>query len=554
MPSRRTVLHVVAIALVTLLAYSGSFDGAFVSDDVRGVQHNELLHSLDWEGVKAIVRDRTRTNYIPVTDLSLALDYLVFGPEPFGFHVTNLILHTLCALLVYRLLLRFEFPGAVAFFASLLWAVHPLNVESVAFISERKNVLSTFFFLSAFLTYLRFSELGRPRTYALTFVLFLLALLSKMNTMVLPAVCIAYEVLVRSRLRRRDWIAAVPMLVAGIAVSSMAISDSRQWTMTYYANSPIVTWLSSTTVVFRYLRRVFWPTGLQYYYLVPLRGSLLDPTVTLSVLGLLVLLVWFVWLAWNKRREAFWIAWFALTLSPMLNIVPFPSMMQDRYMYVPMVGVVALLCEAWVRLPRSRLVQRLLPAAAAVAIVLLAGLTHARVEIWDSPRSLWTDGASNELYIASDSGRGHPEDAERMEVLRTILLRAPESPVLHNNLGAMYFEHRKLPSALEHLEKAAKENPRHPVILLNLGRAYLRNGDLDKAREALQETVRVDPYSFYAHLNLARIYLAEENAPAARAELDSCAELRPFPALWALEERSLEELLGRSSRSAKSPS
>ncbi len=543
---RALLLYPAAIATLTFLAYSGSFDGQFVSDDVRAIRNNPLIRSLEPANIAEIFRSFDASNYMPVKVLSQAIDYRLWGPEPFGFHLTNLLLHILCALLVYRLLLRLKMPSTAALLTALLWALHPLQVESVAFMDERKNVLSTLFFLWAFLKYLDFSESGRRASYLGLVALFVLALLSKMNTVVLPAVCLAYEAAHRFRLRKRDVLVCLPLLAIGAAVVWYNLAGNRFHGARWHGGSPIVTWLSSSVVVFRYLANTIAPTDLRVFYNVPLRGSPFDTPVALSLLGLIGLVAATVWLLARKRSEAFWILWFGLTLAPMLNIVPFASLMQDRYMYLPLLGPLALLVGTLDRLTRASAARRTLATAAAAVIVACAGLTYQRVEIWSDPISLWRDSALRNWYIATDSGRWRPPDSgQKMAILREAARETPASAVVQNNLGAMLFESGQLSEAIAHLERAEQLSPHEPILLLNLGRAYHRSGDLAKAEATLKRATARDPYSFFAHLNLARVYLAHRDAPAARAELDACARIRPDSASggqWRGESEWLERL------------
>ena len=271
---RDIVLLAVAIAVVTIAAFGPSVSGEFVSDDTQSVRDNPLLRSLDGTHLKAIFSSFDDSNYIPIKVLSLAIDRSLWGPSPTGFHVTNILLHVLCALLVFAILMRLEMPPIASCLAALVWAVHPLQVESVAWISERKNVLSGLFFLAAFLLYLSYSETGRTRTYIAIVALFVLATLSKMNTMVLPALCLAYEATYRFRLRRRDLQAALPLLGIGAMVGWYNLSGNPIHGASYHGGSAIVTWLSSSVVVFRYLGNAVLPVSLCSSYDVPLRDSL----------------------------------------------------------------------------------------------------------------------------------------------------------------------------------------------------------------------------------------------------------------------------------------
>ena len=138
--------HSALIVILIFVAYSGSFDGEFVSDDIRRVRDNPTIQSLQWSNIKEIFTTFDGANYMPLKVLSLAVDYQLWGPTPTGFHITNLLIHIFCALLIYNILIRIGMHPPPACLIALLWAIHPLQVESVAWISERKNVLSGLFF------------------------------------------------------------------------------------------------------------------------------------------------------------------------------------------------------------------------------------------------------------------------------------------------------------------------------------------------------------------------------------------------------------------------
>lgn len=388
---RRPLLHGTAIALLILLTYSGSFGGAFISDDTQEVATKELIRALDWNHVRGIFRTFDGANYMPVTVLSFAVDYRLWGLTPAGYHFSNLVIHLLNALLVYALLRRLEMPPNAALIAAAIWGVHPLQVESVAWISERKNVLSGLFFFAAFHVYLSFSERPRVGTYLGMLGLFLIAVLSKMNTMVLPAMCLAYEIAFRFRLGLRDVLAAVPMFAIAAAVAWYNLAGNPIHGNDYWGGSALVTWLSSGVVVFRYLENLILPTDLTTYYEVRLRDSVFDPPVLLSLLGLAALAAATVSGILTKRTRGFWILWFGIALAPMLNIVPFRSMMNDRYMYLPMLGPVVLITAFLAECARGQRARYPLVVAAVVVIGAYAGLSYRRVEIWANPLTYWKD-------------------------------------------------------------------------------------------------------------------------------------------------------------------
>jgi len=381
------------IALVTALTYAGSFDGAFVADDLPAVRGNELIRSLAPANLAAIFTSFDDANYVPLKVLSLAVDYRLWGPGPAGFHFTNLLLHVLSALLVHRILLRLELGALPALGVALLWAVHPLQVESVAWISERKNVLSGFFFFGAFVAYLAWSESGRAAHYVALLVLYALALLSKMNTVVLPAVCLAYEVTFRWRLRRRDWLASLPLFALGALVVWFNLDGNPVHGRRYHGGSAIVTGLTSAVMLMRYLRNTVLPTDLSWWYGREnlLRDSALDPVVLLSLLGLAAIAAATIWSIRTRRPAAFWLLWFGITLAPMLNLIPFPSLIQDRYMYLPLLGLLVLAANALQAAMRRGAPRWAIGSLAVAAILACAVLSFQRVEVFDTPESLRRD-------------------------------------------------------------------------------------------------------------------------------------------------------------------
>ena len=546
----RSLAIALLIAAAIAFAYRDSFAGGFVSDDTGAILHNPLLGALDLAGVRQIFASFDDSNYIPLKVLSLAVDQRIWGPEPFGYHLGNLLLHIAAALLVWRILLRAGLSAGAALLVTLLWALHPLQVESVAWMSERKNVLSGALFFAAFLLYQRFAASGRWTTYAGVLGLFVLALLSKMNTVVLPALCLAYDALVLRRLGRRSLLASLPLFAAGALVVWYNLAGNPIHGAHFHGGSAVVTWLSSATVVPRYLAAVVWPARLRTFYYVPLHGSPFDAPVLLALAVLAALALLVVGLARRRGREAFWVLWFGVTLSPMLNLVPFPTLMQDRYMYLPLVGVLAAPATALDAALRGRLARRGVAAlAAAVAVVAMLASAR-RVPVWHDETSLWRDWGLQEWYLPVDVGpvRVRGSD-ERLAILEEAARTAPDDVVARHNLGALLYERGDLRRATVELEAAQRLGAGDDgVPLLNLGRAYLFGGDPRRAAEVLRRAVAAEPYSFYAQLNLARAAMALGDADTAAAALDACERVRPGSAhLIATEREQLRRLQGAAS-------
>ena len=535
-----SVVAVVAIALLTAIAYARSFRGGWISDDVTLIAEEPVVHALTADNVRAMTTARTDgVNFIPLNFLSLALDWTLWGPNPAGFHLTNLAIHLANALAIYWLLLRLGESAGLATAAALLWAVHPVQVESVAWISERKNVLSTLFFLLAFHAYLRWSARRRVGTYGAILALFVAALLSKINTIVLPVVTLAYELLLQRRLRMRDVAAVVPLVACGGAAAWLNLHDNPSHGLAYHGGTFWVTLRTSATTIPGYLFNVLVPIRLASYYPVPLHDSWLDPPVATAVAVILVLATLTIGLAWRGRRDAFWLAWFAATLAPMLNLVPFPALMNDRYLYLPVLGILVPL----VRLARDVLrrtgANRAAPVLLGATAAALVLLTIARVPVFHDELALWADFALRFSYISADRPYGAAPRLEEKRLLQDALTRHPDRAALYNNLGAFAFEENRLADAIPPLERARVLDPRDPVVALNLGRTYLLAGRIDDAVATLREAAALEPPSFFAHLNLARALLQRGDVAGARAELTRAQAIKRDPWFWAAVERQV---------------
>jgi tetratricopeptide (TPR) repeat protein len=542
-PLRASLLHVAAIALVTFMAYSGSFGGEFVSDDIRRVRDNPTIRSVEWSHIREIFSTFDGSNYMPLKVLSLAIDYQLWGPRPAGYHLTNLLIHIACALVIYAFLMRLGLSPGPACMTALLWAIHPLQVESVAWISERKNVLSGFFFFAAFHVYLGFSERRRTGTYLAVLMLYAMAILSKMNTMVLPAICLAYEMTFRFRLRGSDVAASLPLFAIAAAAAWYNLAGNPIHGTDWHGASVVVTWLSSSVVFFRYLGKLALPTDLQPWYEVPLRSHLGDPAVLLSVIGLLAIAATTIWLIYTRRRGTLWILWFVITLLPMLNVVvPFRSLMQDRYMYLSILGPLALGATYLSALARSRTSRNRIAAAVGALIVAWTVLSYRQVQVWANPLSLWRFGTKRRAVIAGDLPYKPADYDAKVAYLRGVLADNP-SAATHNNLGSLYLGAGQIARAFPHFEKAAKLDPNNPNIMLNLGRVHLRLGEISAAQRLLERAVTLLPYSVTARINLARVYLTLGRTEGARKELDECERLRPnSPWVWQRERAYLKQL------------
>jgi tetratricopeptide (TPR) repeat protein len=216
--------------------------------------------------------------------------------------------------------------------------------------------------------------------------------------------------------------------------------------------------------------------------------------------------------------------------------------MQDRYMYLAMLGPLVLVASALDAACRSQAARTAAVGAAMAAIAACTVQTYRQVEVWDSPLSMWKEGALKRAAIPGEPPHPVEDYDAKVAYLRAALQGGPTA-VIHNNLGALYFQAGELAPALRELEAATKLDASHGTIALNLGRAYARAGRLDAARERLEHAARVEPYLSLARIALARVHLARGDAAAARRELDAHDRLRPeSPWMTSRERAHLQRL------------
>ena len=251
---RRTFLVSLFLTLTGLI-YFNSLKNGFVFDDPHYISNNYLIKALDSQGLWKLFSSFYAWDYLPLTQLSLSIDYWFYGLNPAGYHFTNTLLHFVNSLLVYHLALRISQSGRVAIWTSLIFLVHPLQVESVAWISERKNLLSFFFFSFSFLTYLR------RGTCLLSLLLFLLACLAKTTVVILPLLLVLYDTSFASKHLKNILLDKVPYFFISIGITLLTLlSHSSGGTLREHPdNNPINTVFSMMVVFKEYLVKFLFP-------------------------------------------------------------------------------------------------------------------------------------------------------------------------------------------------------------------------------------------------------------------------------------------------------
>lgn len=387
-----------SLAVATLLAYYAVFGHQFILnwDDYNYVVNNAAIQGVDLNNLKSIFSDFFVGNYAPVHLLSYIPDYLIWNLNPHGYHVSNVLIHILNGFLIYRLFQALKIEALPALFGAALFLLHPVQVESVAWVSERKNLLACCFFLLAMLSYLRFKndKAGAARHYASSLVFLTLALLSKSIAVVFPLVVICHDLCFHSAAKRRIKIAGyLPYLllavIAGILAMISQTPEIGGGRREYPGGSVISTIWTMAPVLVAYMKDIFYPLELSPYYMVTIRPSA-DAVAICSLLVLGGMAVFLIKSFKLRPRLFFFAMIFIISLLPVLQIIPILTLKNDRYLYLPMIGVAGAGALLLGRVLRAGFRVRMAALTTATVICIGCGaVTHYQSQGWYDEITLW---------------------------------------------------------------------------------------------------------------------------------------------------------------------
>jgi hypothetical protein len=340
---RSGLLFPLLLLLATLAVYGTTLDHGFIYnwDDTGYLLENEAIRGFTLENIKLLFGNYFIGNYAPIHLLSYLIEYTLWGLNPAGYHVVNLLLHGANGILLYFLLRRLSLEDMTALLAAAIFICHPVQVESVAWISERKNLLAMLFFLLALSHYLSWRESGSYRDYALTLAAFILAVLSKSVVVIFPVVVLMVDLCFPVSGRRLRLADKVPFILIAAAGSALAIMSQSHFAgggvREYPGGNLLTTMYTMLPVLVTYLQDCLWPVGLLPLYLVPIRVTP-DPVVICSLLLFLGVIAWGCRLWRRERRLCFFLALFFVALLPVSQLVPLITLKNDRYLYFPLLG------------------------------------------------------------------------------------------------------------------------------------------------------------------------------------------------------------------------
>lgn len=523
-PRTRAWVFAFTLTAVTVLAYRPAWNGGFLWDDDVYITNNELLTAPD--GLRRIWFSLdSPSQYFPLVYSTFRFEHALWDVNPTGYHWVNLLLHIANALLVWAVLARLKVPGA--WLAGAIFALHPVQVESVAWITERKNVLMGFFFFLTLLAWIAFVNRRTKRPwlfYWLALILYLLALSAKTTACTLPAALFLILWLQNKPISSKRILQIIPFLVLGLTMGALAVWWERYHQGTSRAVftflSPIERVLVASRAVWFYLSKLIWPSNLTFIY--P-RWDI-APTHLLNYSWLLAGVITCVAIYFLRRYVGRSVevaaGFFLVTLSPVLGFIMLYTFrytfVADHYQYLACIGPIALASAGLVNLADTFKNSRTLILSAALCVVaVLATLTWQQAAMYGNIEALW----------------------------RTTLARNPGCWMAHNNLGIVLFQKGELDEAIAHYRTTLQMQPNFWDADYNLGSALLGKGQVDEAIFYCDKAVAMQPNDPDAQVALANAFLQKKQIDDAIAHYQKAVAMRPdyFLARYGLGHALLEK-------------
>lgn len=554
------LLTVSCILLLIILVYANSLHNDFTNWDDRSlVVEDPAIRSLSFGNLLEMFTPQPGKTYQPVRVLSYAIDYHFWKLNPVGYHLGNTILHGLSAILLYLLLtgvlnqIRGEDEVGsnrmISFITALLFTVHPVNVEAVAWIASRKYGLLSFFYFLSFFLFVKNSEEGkyRPMYYILSIITYVFALLSSPFSVTLPAMLFLYDYCRKPDINflsvlKKRFLYYIPYVLLSISQSVIimqVVSVGRGAAVKgHYHNNPLATLAAMLSAFYGYIKNLILPLWLNNWYVENVSFTLCNYKIAFSVITILALVVVvLVRLRSGKKLALFCLAWFFITLLPVSNIIPISTKIADRYLYLPAVGLFL-----WFSLILYSLTNTLLPKKGKILITFtivaflissLSYLSMQRNKVWANTITLWSDSIgkqANNRTAHLNLGQALSEQGKLNEAMihfREALRLSPNYAEAHNNLGSALAQQGKLELAVPHFYTALKILPDFAEAHNNLAVALARQGRLEEAAKHYSEAARLYPDSAEVHNNLAVALVGLGRVDEAVPHYFRAVELKP---------------------------
>ena len=487
-------LHIALLVVAVVIAYSKVFHAGFISwDDYEYVVHNKDITGFGAEQISAWFSKFYIGNYHPLTICSYAINHLFGGAQPFVYHLTNILLHTGNAIILYFFINKLQPNKVVGLFVALIFALHPVQTESVSWIAERKTLLCAFFYLLAMLQYMGYVSAPSFKKLMVVVLLGVAAMLSKGIGVALPLSLIAVDIwLARDLRNKKVWLEKLPLFVVSIVFGLVAIkAQAAEKALGMHAEHNLLnTLLFAADAYVQYIVHLFVPAKLSVIYPYPMEVGILEYLCLVVAIGIAALAV----VAYRKKWYVLsgGIVFYTVNIILVLQFIQFGEcLMADRYLYIAGIGVIfpaVYYPFALLQGVSKQFVATMFTTA--IALVLLT-MTFFRNDIWLSDLDFFT----------------------------SILNTFPNSSVAQYSVGALYTRMGEYDVAETHLTKAVQIDPNNYKAWYDKGALHLRQGRVDDALDALNKCIAIKEYS-KAYFSRAMLYEGTGRPALAIADAD----------------------------------
>jgi len=548
----------ICLLLLTCLFYAPVFQNDFVNwDDIQTITQNSNIRTINVETIKWMFTTLYTAHWMPLTWLSFSLDNLIYGMKPMGFHLTNLALHCMNVLIVFVLTIHLVgFIGARAldleveekdrfaikcgFLSAILFGLHPLRVESVAWATERKDVLYSFFYLLSLCVYLVRARgngsMAWKDRHVLCLILFVCSVMSKLMAVTLPMVLLILDFWPLKRLSKGALLEKTPYFLVSLGGGALAIVASMGSAFSLANNIGLYyRMVNPIRSLFFYIVKTVFPFNLSPVYPFALRfDAEFYIEVVFSILAFILVCV--TLLRWRQNRPYLIAAWFfyIVALLPVLGILQIGNQAAaDRYIYMASLGI---------SIPLSVLITRWISKSGAgwlmvslVAAVILGLMTSKQVGIWKNSRVLWERAV--QIYPDQSSfahgnlgatyqSLGMDQEAYR-EFQRSIAIPPPRA-MSYNGLGVLYFKAGKSSEAIQYLKYAMSLEPKYISPRLNLWLGYQRLGMKNEALEEIRRVIQIEPNVPEHQFKLGQSFMVLGDKENAKRAFTKACEMAPM--------------------------
>lgn len=535
---RKNWLCALLICAVVLVAYWPAYTAGFLWDDYTMVTDSALLRG----PLRLIWFSAVPADYFPLTYSSLWVEWRLWGENPMGYHIVNVVLHALSCVIFWRVLVRLKLPGA--FLAAMLFAVHPVNVESVAWVAERKNALAMVFYMLTAWSFVCFAQTRKLGFYVLSLGAFLLSLLAKTSVVAWPVVAVGIFYFCQKTSAKQNATQEKPFRAVAVSVVwvlpfflvSLGLGLLTIWFQYHRAigndvihHHDFLTRLAGAgCAVWFYLWKALVPYPLSFVY--PMWN--IDShslAVFLPAIALVVAVGVLLWRRASWSNAVLWgLIYFVLLLAPVLGFINIYfqrySYVADHWQYFALPAVTVLVALALTRVKLQQTVG-------VVLVAVFAVMTFARARVYHDEETIWQDtlaknpncwvAYNNLAYLRQHAGN----TAAACELYEKSISIFPDQAEAHNNLGCALLNTDRTTEALEHLQTASRINPDYPTVYYLLGSGYQRLGKTAEAIDAYRNAIRSEPKYSPAYNNLACLLLMEGKRGDAESLLRRALEL-----------------------------